>query len=92
MATTKQAERMRLAIAEQVTASRHPVRLGELYRDVQAEHGPLTLGTFHDALRDLSAGGAIRLEPYTGAMYQLQDPECCLLVGREIMAYADGRV
>jgi hypothetical protein len=67
------------------------MRLGELYRDVQAKHGPLTLGTFHDALRELASRGTIRLSPYTGAMYALQAPECCLLVGREIMAWAESR-
>lgn len=85
--TTKQ-DRLRRLIVERVAVSRHPVRLGELYRAVQAEHGPLSLGAFHDALRDLVATGTIRLEPWTGAMYQLQDPEYCLLVGREVMAYA----
>lgn len=45
------------------------------------------LRQFHDALRDLAATGAVRLEPWTGAMYQLQAPECCLIIGREIMAY-----
>lgn len=88
MKTSKTAERIRQAIVEQVALSGRPVRLGELYRAVAAQVGPLTLGQFHDALRDLAASGAVRLEPWTGAMYQLQDPECCLLVGREIIGYA----
>ena len=49
-----------------------------------------SLGQFQDTLRDLAAAGKIRLAPWTGAMYQLENPECCLLVGREIMAYATG--
>ena len=32
--------------------------------------------------------GAIRLESWPGALYQLEDPECCLLVGREVVGYA----
>lgn len=86
MATMKQADRLRQAI-EQAANSRHAMPLGNLWRSVQAHHGPATLGQFHDALRDLAARGTIRLEPYTGAMYALQDPECCLILGREIMAY-----
>jgi len=89
MATNSKAEQLRKTIADQVAAFRHPARLGEIYRSVQTKHGALTLGTFHDALRDLAACGAIRLSPYTGAMYALQDPECCLLVGREIMAWVE---
>lgn len=73
---------------EPVAPSRRPVRLGDLYRCVQAQHGPLTPGQFHVVVRDLAATGAIGIEPWSGAMYQLQDPECCLLIGREIVAYA----
>lgn len=32
------------------------------------------------------------LSPYTGAMYALRDPECCLILGREVMAYAESRI
>lgn len=87
MASSKPADRLRQAIADLTADSRHAVRLGDLWRNIQAQHGPTTLGQFHDALRDLAARGAIRLSPYTGAMYQLQDPECCLILGREIMGY-----
>ncbi len=62
--------------------------LGELYQKVQAESGPLTIGQLHDALRDLHVAGVVPLSPFTQAMYQLQDPECCLIMGREIMGFA----
>ena len=78
-------ERLRLAIVERVAASRFAVPLGELYRGLPVR---VSLGQFHDALRELHAAGRLRLSPWTQAMYQLQDPECCLLLGREIMAYA----
>ena len=89
MAVTKKQELVYKAIVERVAAFRRPVPLGELYRSVQDRAGPLTIGQFHDALRDLAALGAIRLEPWTGAMYQLIDPECCFIFGREIVGYAD---
>jgi hypothetical protein len=61
--------------------------LGEIYRTQKADGPAASLGQFHDALQDLAAAGRVRLSPWTGAMYQLPDPECCLLVGREIMGY-----
>jgi hypothetical protein len=65
-----------------------PLPLSRLYHELQAQLGPVTLGEFHDALRDLHASSAIRLDAWTGAMYQLDEPECCLLLGREIIGYA----
>ena len=70
------------------TVSSVPTPLGILYRSIQTE-GAVSLGQFHDALRSLSAAGLVRLSPWTQAMYQLTDPECCLLTGREIMGYAE---
>lgn len=86
-------EQIRQLIAEDTAAS--PLRavpLGKLYRALQAKRGGVTLGQFHDALRDLAALGSIRLSPWTGAMYQLQDQECCLILGREIVAYANAEI
>jgi hypothetical protein len=88
MKTAKIAEEVRRLVAELTSAA--PLRsvpLGELYHELLARLGPVTLGQFHDALRDLAAASAVRLSPWTGAMYQLQEPECCLILGREIMAY-----
>ena len=86
MATRKRAaaEQLRQAIIERVNASRHPLPLGELYRAMPTR---VTLGQFHDALRELNAAGVVRLSPWTGAMYQLEQPECCLILGREIIGY-----
>jgi hypothetical protein len=81
-------EQLRQAVIACVAAGRFPVPLGDVFRSVQASIGKVTLGQLHDALRDLAASGRISLSPWTGAMYQLRDPECCLLMGREIMAYA----
>lgn len=92
MKTTKIAEEVRRLVAPRIAAtSLRSMPLGELYRELQARLGPLTIGQFHDALRALSAAGQLQLSPWTGAMYQLTDPECCLILGREIMAYITPR-
>ena len=62
--------------------------LADVFKQLQSS---MTLGGFHDAIRRLAAAGKIRLTPFTGAAYQLNDPETCLLVGREIMAYVEVR-
>ena len=65
--------------------------LSGVFKALQACNQALTIGQFHDALRRLQAGGKIRLTPWTQAMYQLTDPETCLLCGREIMAFVEVR-
>jgi hypothetical protein len=66
-----------------------PLPLPELYRAARARLPHLTMGQFHDALRQLVAERSLRLLPYTGAMYQLGEPEYGLLQGREVMYYAE---
>lgn len=66
-----------------------PIDLPQLYRVVRARQPGLTLGQFHDLLRGLAEARRIRLSPFTQAMYQLAEPECALLVGREVMYYVD---
>jgi hypothetical protein len=82
-------EQLRQAVIACVAAGRFPVPLGDVFLAVKAKIGGVTLGQFHDALRDLAAASMISLSPWTGAMYQIRDPECCLILGREIMAYAE---
>lgn len=82
------AEKLRQAITDRVADSHHPLPLGMLYRGLP---DCVTLGQFHDALRELNAAGTIRLSPWTGAMYQLEQPECCLILGREIMGWAESK-
>lgn len=65
-----------------------PARLADVFKTLQASHQALTLGGFHDAIRAMHAAGQIRLEPWTGAAYQLRDGQACLIVGTEIMAFA----
>lgn len=62
--------------------------LPELYRRV-AEPRRVSVGQFHDGLRELVAARRLRLHPWTGPMYQLKDEQFALLLGQEIKYYAD---
>jgi hypothetical protein len=62
--------------------------LPELFREVAAPRR-LTVGQFHDGLRELLGRGQIRLHPFTGAAYQLRDEEYALVAGQEIKYYAE---
>jgi hypothetical protein len=62
--------------------------LPELFRNVAGPRG-LTIGQFHDGLRDLASRGQLRLHPHTGAAYQLQDEQYALVAGQEIKYYAE---
>jgi hypothetical protein len=67
----------------------HP--LAELFRHVQAGIPGLTIGRFHDALRDLHEADRIYLHPWTGPLYELPEPAFALLVGHLIAYYASSR-
>jgi hypothetical protein len=66
------------------------LEMPQLFRFARSREPALTLGQFHDLVRRLSDAGRIRLSPFTQAMYQLQEPECAMIVGREIMYYVEG--
>jgi hypothetical protein len=66
-----------------------PVELPQLFRVARSRQPSLTLGQFHDVLRRLAEAGQLRLSPFTQAMYQLPEPECAMIVGREVMYYAE---
>jgi len=67
-----------------------PVELPQLYRLARSLRPDLSLGQFHDVLRRMAAARQIRLSPFTQAMYQLPEPECAMILGREVMYYVDG--
>jgi hypothetical protein len=67
-----------------------PVDLPAVYRFARARHPSLTLGQLHDLLRRMAEEQRIRLSPFTQAMYQLPEPECAMIVGREVMYYVEG--
>ena len=66
-----------------------PLDFPQLFRFARSQQPALSLGAFHDLLRQLADAGQLRLSPFTQAMYQLAEPECAMIVGREIMYYAE---
>jgi hypothetical protein len=62
--------------------------LADLFETVVRKHG-VSIGQFHDGIRDLAHRGEIRLHPFTGARYSLEREEYAVLAGKEIMYYAE---
>lgn len=65
--------------------------LPELYRRLHDAHPDLTIGRFHDGLRDLHDRERIYLHPWTGPLYALPEPAFALLIGHEVAFYASLR-
>lgn len=80
---------VRFVRAHKMQKPLQPLALPELFRHAAAEFSPLSIGQFHDAVRRLATEQRLRLLPYTQAMYQLAEPEYSVIVGREIMYYAE---
>jgi hypothetical protein len=64
--------------------------LPELFRAV-AKIGPVTIGEFHDCLRQLSADGSITLSAWTAPLYAIPEPQFALLSGHSIAYFASLR-
>jgi hypothetical protein len=71
--------------------------LPELYRRLRATTRSagtppaLSIGQFHDGLRELHDREQVYLHPWTGPLYALPEPAFALLVGHEIAYYASLR-
>jgi hypothetical protein len=65
--------------------------LPELYRQINGWKPGMTVGRFHDALRQLYEASRIYLHPWAGPMYELPEPSFALLVGHEVAYYASYR-
>ena len=65
--------------------------LPELYRQAKQAEPKLTIGQFHDGLRELHEARRIYLHPWTGPLHELPEPVYALLVGHEIAYYASVR-
>jgi hypothetical protein len=65
--------------------------LPALYRQAAQACRGLTVGQFHDVLRELHQQGRIYLHPWTGPLYDIPEPACALLVGHEVLYYASLR-
>ena len=64
--------------------------LPQLFRRLET-NGPLSIGQYHECLRQLHADQLIYLHPWTGPLYALPEPAFALLVGHEIGFYASLR-
>ena len=51
----------------------------------------MSVGLFHDALRQLHEDHQVYLHPWTGPLYALPEPAFALLVGHEVAYYASIR-
>jgi hypothetical protein len=65
--------------------------LPALYRRLQSSHSHLTIGRFHDGLRELHEQHKVYLHPWTGPLYQLPEPPFALLIGHFVAYYASLR-
>jgi hypothetical protein len=65
--------------------------LPELFRVARQAYPKLTVGQFHDGLRQLNEQGRIYLHPWTGPLYDLPEPPYALLTGHEIAYYVSLR-
>ena len=77
------------AIREYLAARRGPTdcTLPELFRALPNTE-PLTLGAFHDCLREMHADGALALHHWTGPLYAMPDPQFALMIGHGVAYYA----
>ena len=82
------AERVFNRLADWRTTAAQDCPLPELFRTA---HDGSTIGEFHDALRNLHAGGQIYLHPWTGPLYAMPEPSFALLVGHEVAYYASSK-
>jgi hypothetical protein len=74
--------------ASRVQGASCDTSLPELFGHLVAEIGQvLTVGEFHDALRDLHQKGEVLLHPWTGTLYSIPEPGVAFLVGHEVAYY-----
>lgn len=64
--------------------------LPDLYRRLESQDR-VSVGLFHDALRQLHDDHQVYLHPWTGPLYALPEPAFALLVGHEVAYYASIR-
>jgi hypothetical protein len=62
--------------------------LPELFTKVAQPHG-LTIGQFHDGLRQLVQEKRLRLHPFTGAAYQLEQEHLAIVASQGIQYYVE---
>ena len=70
--------------------TRMMMRSVDLYRKLESGN-QVSVGLFHDALRQLHDDHQLYLHPWTGPLYALPEPAFALLVGHEVAYYASQR-
>jgi DNA-binding PadR family transcriptional regulator len=80
----------RLAESHAAAGSSQDCPLPDLYRKLES-HRRVSVGLFHDALRQLHEDHQVYLHPWTGPLYALPEPAFALLVGHEVAYYASIR-
>jgi hypothetical protein len=75
----------------QKTRTSEDCPLPDLYHHAEQASPGLSIGRFHDGLRQLHDEGHIYLHPWTGPLYEIPQPPYALLVGHEIAYYASRR-
>ena len=65
--------------------------LPELFRRLRSASPRLTIGQFHDGLRQFHQEEKIYLHPWTGPLCDLPEPTFALLLGHEIVYYVSLR-
>jgi hypothetical protein len=73
------------------TGANEDCSLPELYRKASEKCPGLTVGAFHDCLRDLSSRECIHLHPWTGPLYGMPEPPFALMDGHTVAYYASLR-
>lgn len=80
----------RLSEWHAATGSSQDCPLPDLYRKLESKN-QVSVGLFHDALRQLHDDHQLYLHPWTGPLYALPEPAFALLVGHEVAYYASIR-
>lgn len=62
--------------------------LPELFALARGVEPDLSVGRFHDGLRRLHAAARIGLQPWTGPLSELPEPDLAFLVGHQVAYYA----
>src|SRR5262245_54101285 len=79
-----------LAGWHEATGSSQDCPLPDLYHKLEANEA-VSIGQFHDALRQLHGEHQIYLHPWTGPLYAIPEPAFALMVGHEVAYYASIR-
>lgn len=62
--------------------------LPELYQQAKAAEPRLSVGQFHDGIRQLHETSQVHLHPWTGPLHELPEPGMALMIGHALAYYA----